>query len=96
MKTDPARLGVADNNLVISAFIQPKGTGSAALDRMGLELELLASEATLAELRHTLVAAKVRSLARVWTSNGTLCPLREQRDDRPAGSNGKGVPRSQG
>jgi predicted nucleic acid-binding protein len=50
MKSDERRFGIADNNLVVSAFLQPEGVGAEALRRMGLELELLASEATLAEL----------------------------------------------
>jgi putative PIN family toxin of toxin-antitoxin system len=58
MRSDSLKIGVADNSLVISAFVQPGGVSSRALRRMGLNLTLIASEATLAELLVTLTRPK--------------------------------------
>jgi putative PIN family toxin of toxin-antitoxin system len=58
MRSDSLKIGVADNSLVISAFVHPGGVSSRALHRMGQDLTLLASEATLAELLVTLTRPK--------------------------------------
>jgi predicted nucleic acid-binding protein len=57
-KSEAARFAVADNSLVISTFVLPEGAASKALRRMGLDLTILASEATIAELHRTLLRPK--------------------------------------